>query len=91
VDLSWARHAVRDLEQAGEFIARDNPSAARRLAGQVREAVEYLLKHPNLGRTGRVRATRELVVSSTPFIVIYRVRYDMLEVLRVLHHARRWP
>ena len=61
------------------------------MAGRVREAVEYLLDHPNLGRGGRLRATRELVVTGTPFIVIYRVRLDTVQILRVLHHARKWP
>jgi len=32
-----------------------------------------------------------LVVSGTPYIVPYRVRGEVLEVLRVLHGAMRWP
>jgi toxin ParE1/3/4 len=31
------------------------------------------------------------VVPKTPFVVPYRVRDDVLEILRVYHHARRWP
>jgi plasmid stabilization system protein ParE len=30
-------------------------------------------------------------VSGTPFIIVYRVRFDSIQVLRVLHHARKWP
>ena len=61
------------------------------MAARVREGVEYLLDHPNLGRAGRVRGTRELVISGSPFVVIYRVRFDQVQILRVLHHARKWP
>ena len=50
-----------------------------------------LAVYPSLGRVGRVRGTRELVVSGTPFVVVYRVRLDIVQVLRVLHHARKWP
>jgi len=32
-----------------------------------------LAKNPNVGRLGRVSGTRELVVSRTPYIVVYRV------------------
>jgi hypothetical protein len=32
-----------------------------------------------------------LVIPKTPFVVPYRVRDDVLEILRVYHHARRWP
>jgi toxin ParE1/3/4 len=46
---------------------------------------------PNIGRPGRVPGTRELVVSGTPFVTVYRVESNVLWVLRVLHGARRWP
>lgn len=91
MELSWARNALGDLKDAGAFIAEENPQAARVMAQRVREAVEYLLAHPALGRAGRVRGTRELVVSGTPFIVVYRTRFDQIEILRMLHHARMWP
>jgi addiction module RelE/StbE family toxin len=91
VELNWTHGAIQDLTDAGNFIAEDNPKAARESAGRVREAVEYLLDHPNLGRGGRLRGTRELVVSGTPFIIVYRIRLDTIQVLRVLHHARKWP
>lgn len=69
----------------------DNPSAAERMAERVREAVEYLLEYPNMGKPGRVSGTRELVVSGTPFIVVYRVAVLTIQILRILHHARKWP
>lgn len=89
--IEWTRPALQDLREAGEFIAADNPPAAARMASRVREAVEALTEQPNLGRPGRLLTTRELVVTGTPFLVIYRVHLGALQVLRVLHHARRWP
>jgi plasmid stabilization system protein ParE len=69
--LEWTLKALGDLREAGNYIAEDNPQAAEKLAGRVREAVEYLLEHPNMGRPGRLPHTRELVISGTPFIIIY--------------------
>jgi addiction module RelE/StbE family toxin len=89
--LEWTRPAVRDLGEAGAFVASDNPQAAERMADRVREAVEYLQEQPNIGRPGRIPGTRELVVTGTPFIVVYRVRGAAVQVLRMLHHSRRWP
>jgi toxin ParE1/3/4 len=91
VHLEWTRPALKDLREAGDFIALDNPQAAKRIAERVQEAVEYLLGHPNMGRQGRVSGTRELVVSGTPFIVVYRIVVPTIQILRVLHHARKWP
>lgn len=89
--LEWTQKAMGDLREAGEYIAADNSDAARRMATRVLEAVEYLIDHPNIGRPGRLSGTRELVVTGTPFIVVYWVRGAAVQVLRVLHHARRWP
>jgi toxin ParE1/3/4 len=38
-----------------------------------------------------VPGTRELVVTGTPFIVVYRVEAATVVILRVLHGAQRWP
>jgi toxin ParE1/3/4 len=89
--LEWTRQAMHDLQKAGEYIASDNPGAARAMAKRVQEAVEYLIDHPNIGRPGRLHNTRELVVSGSPFIVIYWVRGAAVQVLRLLHHSRKWP
>jgi len=85
--IDWARPAIDDLRDAGEYIAHDNPTAASRMAARVVEAVESL----NIGRPGRGINTRELVVTGNPFLIIYRLQLGALQVLRVLHHARRWP
>jgi len=53
--------------------------------------VDRLARHPAMGRAGRVPGTRELVVSGTPYVIPYRVRGEVLEVLRVFRAARQWP
>jgi len=89
--LRLTRLAEQDLESIEAFIREDNPKAAVKMVLRVLEAVEGLRAFPNLGRPGRVAGTRELTVSSTPFIAVYEVRENVLWVLRVLHAARRWP
>ncbi len=49
-----------------------------------------LAEHPELGRVGRVGGTRELVVTGTPYLLVYRIRGDELQILRVLHGRRQW-
>jgi toxin ParE1/3/4 len=65
--------------------------AARRMVERIEEAVIRLEDHPDLGRSGRVPRTRELIVTGTPFIVPYRIKEDIVEILTVLHAARQWP
>jgi toxin ParE1/3/4 len=91
VRVVWLRTALRNLDEAAAWIARDRPAAATRVVQRIRRATERLAEHPESGRPGRVAGTRELVVPGLPYILPYRVREDRVEILRVLHTARRWP
>ena len=44
-----------------------------------------------MGRVGRVRGTRELVIAGTPYIAAYRVKGRVILILRILHGAQLWP
>ena len=46
---------------------------------------------PNRGRTGRIAGTRELVFGPLPYIAVYRVTEDIVEILRIYHGAQDWP
>ncbi len=78
------------MRDAGDYIARENPQAVAKMAERVLEAVGYLLEFPGIGRERRLSDTKELVVTGTPFIVIYRLRAPTVQIVRVLHHARKW-
>jgi toxin ParE1/3/4 len=89
--IRWLRTALRNLDQHADYIAKDNPIAARNAVHRIRVAADQLADHPNMGRVGRVPLTRELIVGGTPWIIVYRVRADMVEIIRVLHGAQSWP
>ena len=89
--IVWSPRAIEHLAHLREYIARDNPKAANRIAGALLESVERLAELPNLGRPGRVAGTRELVVSGTPYLIPYRLRADRLEVIAVFHARQKWP
>ncbi|HEV3113742.1 MAG TPA: type II toxin-antitoxin system RelE/ParE family toxin [Candidatus Binataceae bacterium] len=89
--VRWLRRALKNLDEEAEYIARDDPEAAARVVQRIATSVERLATHPASGRPGRVPATRELVVSGTPYVVPYRVRGETVEILRVFHGARKWP
>ena len=90
--LRWTKRAERDLNEIAEYIGQDSPAAAARVVLELIDQVESLLPaYPVIGRPGRVLGTRELVIGSLPYIIPYRVRDRTVEILRVLHTARRWP
>jgi toxin ParE1/3/4 len=89
MQVRWLRKALQNLEVIYEYVAKDNPDAALQLVTKIRGAVRQLEDFPLMGRTGRVKETREIVVN--PYIVIYRVNETFVEILRVLHSARKFP
>lgn len=89
--VRWLRRALANLDEEGEYIAKDDPAAAGRVVMRILHAVELLKENPAIGRPGRVAGTRELVVTETPYLVPYRVREGVVEILRVFHGARKWP
>jgi toxin ParE1/3/4 len=91
VQVRWLRRALKDLDEAVEYVARDNREAAAQLVERIVTSVEKLCTHPAAGRPGRVPGTRELIVSGTRYLVPYRVRGETVQILRVFHGARKWP
>ena len=68
-----------------------HPEAARQLILRIQTAVGQLAEFPFMGRVGRVEATRELVISNTSYLIIYRVKEESVEILRILHSSRKYP
>ena len=89
--VEWLPVAERDRESQLAYIADRNPWAAIDMGDAIEAAVSRLADFPRSGRPGRVKATRELVVSGTPYIIAYRVEQERVLILRLLHGAQRWP
>ena len=90
MQLVWTPESVEDREAIYAFIEVDNPRAALALDTLISEKAERLLEQPGLGRPGRIRGARELVLHPN-YLLIYDQVEDRLRILRVLHAARQWP
>jgi len=91
LSIRWLPQAQSNRLEQLDYIAQDNPLAAINQDEEIERQINMLLAHPQMGRPGRVTGTRELVISSTPFVVIYRLQGQSIEVLRLLHSAQQWP
>jgi toxin ParE1/3/4 len=91
MEIRWSPEASADFTAAIQYIRQDNSSAALRVARFIYDAIAQLKTFPNRGRPGRVDGTRELPLSRLPFIVVYRVKENAVEIVRLLHGAQRWP
>lgn len=85
------RTAERDIEAIYDFIARDNPTAARKWVGEVERQISTLEQSParcpiipeaaDLGRE-----YRHLLYG--PYRTIFRIEGSRVIVVRVIHGAR---
>ncbi|MGO8731915.1 MAG: type II toxin-antitoxin system RelE/ParE family toxin [Terriglobia bacterium] len=58
---------------------------------KVYAAIQSLKAWPNRGRVGREEGTRELLFPPLPYIAVYRVKEQSIEVLRIYHGAQDRP
>lgn len=89
--LSWSKRATADVAAIRDHIAAEKPRAAAVVLETLRRSAQTLPRFPSLGRPGRADGTRELVVAGTPFVIVYRLRKDCVELLAVLHASRQFP
>lgn len=89
--LRWTTPAADDLYRIVRHIRKDNLDAAVDVAKTLYEGCGTLTKFPRRGRAGRIAGTRELVFPELPYIVVYQVRDEIVEIVRIYHGAQDWP
>jgi toxin ParE1/3/4 len=88
--IRWAPRAVDDLERIHRYLAPSNPAAALRVVQTIYEAANSLETLPTRGRVSRRPGARELVFPPWPYILVYRIAGDTVEIARVWHGAQDW-
>jgi toxin ParE1/3/4 len=91
VKLKWTRLALLDMQHLHDYVAEDNPAAAGQMVSRISDAVQNLNKHPRMGREGRCRGTRELILARTPYIIVYVLEANEIQIVAVIHNSMRWP
>jgi addiction module RelE/StbE family toxin len=91
MEVRWSGHAYDDLKSIFDRINEQNPGAALEIRQIIKERCASLSSMPNRGRVSRVHGRRELVFPSLPYIAVYRVTADAVEISRIYHAAQNWP
>jgi addiction module RelE/StbE family toxin len=86
--IRWTAPAAEDLYRIIRYIRRDNPGAARDMAKAIYDGCHSLTRFPNRGRPGVEPGTRELVFAPLRYVVVYRVRESVIEIMRIWHGAQ---
>ena len=89
MNIVWYKRAEKDLFSVFTYVANDSITIAEKEVNRLIESISNLETCPSMGRPGRIAGTRELIVS--PYIIAYRIKFRKIQILRILHSARKWP
>lgn len=89
--IQWTDTARSHLLHLDAYLSERSTAGAERVVDRIFDFVGSLDRFPLAGRPGRVPGTREIVVTSTNYIVAYRIDDQTVQVLAIMHGAQRWP
>ena len=87
--LVWLESAVDDLARLRKFIAKENPSAAKRAAQAIKESSKNMIEHPEIGKpVDDLPLYRDFVIrfGTGGYILRYRIVSDDIYVVHIRHH-----
>jgi len=88
--LTWTEPALADLDGIADYIALDNPDAARRLVRRVFDHVEQLSAHPDSGSwPSELKGRRYRQIIEPPCRIFYRVHGNRVYIVHVMRSEQR--
>lgn len=89
--LKFSDGFIADLVDIANFYEEKQAGLGNRFGKNLEKHVLLLENQPNIGRIGKVFGTRELILSDFPYIVVYRVRKTLVQLLLIYHQSRKYP
>ena len=86
--IKWRRKALADLRRIDAWLSGIEGANPNKVRSRIRAAVASLARLGDIGRPSKVKGWRELSVRKAPYVIAYRVRGEVLEILAVYHTAQ---
>jgi addiction module RelE/StbE family toxin len=89
VKVIWTDSAIQDLQEIGEYIAKDSPRYAEITISRLFDAPSILISHPKAGRIVpefAISFMRELIYGN--YRIVYKIFDDRIDILTVHNSAR---
>jgi len=88
-EIIWTEPALNDLDAIADYIALDNPEAAKQLVQKVFDHVGQLAEHPNSGsKPQELKGWRYRQIVEPPCRVFYRHDEARVYILYVMRGER---
>jgi toxin ParE1/3/4 len=83
--------AAADLQHISDYLKDHHPHYRQPTLRKLYETIRSLKEWPLRGRLGREDGTRELLFPPMPYVAVYRVHQQSVEVLRIYHTSQNRP
>jgi len=84
----WRTRALADLKQHRAWLATIENAKPARVIARIRNAANSLARLGDIGRPSRVEGLRELSVRGAPYLIVYRIEGEAIDILAVYHTAQ---
>jgi plasmid stabilization system protein ParE len=89
MQVVWGGAARLEFDSAIACLRAQSPAGAKRIGERILAVVELLERFPELAPASKHRGLRQLVVPRTPYLAIYRVHENRVEIRAVIDARRR--
>ncbi len=89
MEIIWSPQAINDIEEIGDFIAKDSPSRAASFVDELITSVERLPQFPESGRLVEENPIfREIIYEG--YRLIYQLRVHKILIITVLGNGKSY-
>jgi len=88
--IRWTVPAADDLENIKNYIQQQSPQFAEPTIRAIYRRIQSLKLTPYKGRPGHRSGTGELPLTPLPYVVVYSVKAEAIEILHIHHGAQDW-
>jgi addiction module RelE/StbE family toxin len=86
--IRWTPPAAADLQSISDYLKQHHPQYSQATMHKLYEKIRALKDAPYVGRPGAIEGTRELLFPPMPYIAVYRINGQTIEIWRIYHGAQ---
>lgn len=89
--VRWTPKSVEDMQRISDYLAQHVPHYRQPTLQKLYYGLRALKNAPFSGRPGQEDGTRELLFLPMPYVAVYRVREEIIHILRIFHTSQHRP
>ena len=88
-EIVWLDSAVNDAVRLRDFIAKENPSAAKKAAEAIKDTTQRLVESPSIGKPVKdLPQFRDLLIrfGAGGYVLRYRIHAETVYIVHIRHY-----